>query len=104
MIGIRNLAAEPAEAQPADIVASRLARSELSGAPRTIQDDSGTIHDAVVDANRHRIKRLERLAALDRSARPALAAARALEAAYAHDDVASEAAMADFAEFLGGAK
>jgi hypothetical protein len=51
--------------------------------------------------NQHRI---ERLAALDRSARPALAAARALEAAYAHDDVASEAAMAEFAEFLGSAK
>jgi len=42
------------------------------------------------------------LAVLDRSARAALAAARALEAAYERDDVASEAAMADMAEALGG--
>ena len=56
----------------------------------------------MIDANRHRIKRLERLAVLDRSARPALAAARALEAAYERDDVASEAALADMAEALGG--
>ncbi|HEY0466569.1 MAG TPA: hypothetical protein VGC79_20315, partial [Polyangiaceae bacterium] len=46
----------------------------------------------LLDANQHRIKRLERLAVLDRSARPALAAARALEAAHERDDVASEAA------------
>jgi hypothetical protein len=58
----------------------------------------------VVDVNKHRIKRLERLAALERSARPALAAARALEAAYEQDDVASEVAMADMAAALGDAR
>jgi len=70
----------------------------------TLQDDSGTFQRALFAANEHRIKRLERLAVLDRSARPALAAARVLAAAYSKDDVASEAAMADMAEALGGGR
>ena len=57
-----------------------------------------------MDANQHRLKRLERLAALDPSARPALAAARALDAAYNHDEVLAEAALAEMAEALGGAR
>ena len=69
----------------------------------TLQDDSRTFQRTVVDANQHRLKRLERLAALDPTARPALAAARALDAAYAQDEVAAEAALLEMATALGGA-
>jgi hypothetical protein len=102
--GIRNLGDDPARRETADLKGFQRSDPAVSTPLRTIQDDSGTFHRTLLDANQHRLKRLERLAVLDRSARPALAAARALKAAYERDDVASEAAMADMAEALGGVR
>ncbi|MEI9939234.1 MAG: hypothetical protein WDO69_18595 [Pseudomonadota bacterium] len=102
--GIRILGNESALHETAVFKPQNDSPSSVSTSLRTLQDDSGTFHRTLLDANQHRINRLERLAVLDRSARPALAAARALEAAYERDDVASEAALADMAEALGGAR
>lgn len=100
--GFEFSAGHPGAASPAASSGETHAAIATGVAPGTVQDDSGTLPDALVIVNAARHRRLEMMAEAGvEGLGPGLAVCRALDAAYHADEPASVAALAEAAEALG---